>query len=204
MAKVSASVLSENFSQEAVDEVSSADFLQLDVMDGLFVPNKTIWADTVNLIKTSLPKDVHLMIIDPEEFVQEFIDAGADRIAFHIEATEYPESVIGQIQGAGLKAGIALSIETPVKKIFPFLENIDYVIVMPIIPGASGQKFDKRVLEKIKAIRAKNPDIEIEVDGGIDGKTGKLVVEAGADILVADSFIHSGDAKERIKILKNI
>jgi|FLOH01.1.fsa_nt_gi ribulose-phosphate 3-epimerase len=204
MIKVSASVLGEGFSQEAVDSVKTADMLQLDILDGRFTPETSVWADIVDLLKTDLPKDVHLMTMNPEEHIQEFIDAGAARIAFHIEGTEFPESAIGQIQGAGLKAGIAIKPETPVRRIEEYLEMIDYVLIMTIHPGASGRKFMPEVLEKVRYIHAMYPHVEIEVDGGINAETGKMAADMGADILVSDSFIHNGNTEENIEILKNV
>lgn len=204
MVLVSASVLAENCSQDAVDSVKSADMLHLDILDGKFVPGKTIWADTVALIKTDLPKRVHLMTMNPEEHVQDFIDAEVDGISFHIEATEVPEAVIGLIKQGGVKAGIAIGVDTPVEKIFPYLEEVDFVLVMPIRPGASGRGFEKSSLDKIRVIKNKFPDVEIVVDGGINNETGKLVVDAGADIIISDSYIHNGNPEERIRILKNI
>ncbi|MBU0666465.1 MAG: ribulose-phosphate 3-epimerase [Nanoarchaeota archaeon] len=204
MVKVSASVLAEGFSQEAVDAVNSADMLQLDIMDGEFVPHKTIGSKEVAELVTDLPKDVHLMILNPEEYVEEFIEAGADRISFHLEATNCPEAIIGLVHASGIKVGIALSIETPLVDIIPYIRDIDFVNIMPIKPGASGQEFDMAVLDKIKFIKQKFPNLEIEVDGGINHETAFLVVEAGADILVSDTFIFSGDTEERIRLLQNL
>ncbi|MFH1770239.1 MAG: ribulose-phosphate 3-epimerase [archaeon] len=203
MVKVSASVLSRNFSQEAVDAVKSADMLQLDIMDGEFVPHRTIWADSIDFIKTDLIKDVHLMIMRPEEHVEDFMDSGADRIAFHVEATDVPQAVIGLIQGRGIKAGIAINPETPLENILPFLEEVDFVLVMTVNPGASGGGFIDEALNKVRLIRKNFPNLEIEVDGGIDSETAKLAVNAGADIVVSDTYINV-DPEERIRILKDI
>ncbi|MFH1589617.1 MAG: ribulose-phosphate 3-epimerase [archaeon] len=204
MVKVSASILSKNFSQEAVDSVKSADYLQLDIMDGEFVPQTTPWADAIDFLETNLPKEVHLMVMNPEEHVDDFIDAGADRIAFHIEATQNPEAVIGMIHVRGVKAGIAINPSTSVETIFPFLEEIEFVIVMSVEPGASGQNFKKSALEKIKVIKRRNPGVEVEIDGGIDDETARLAVDAGADIVVSDSFLQKGDPEKQIAILHSI
>lgn len=203
MVKVSASILSKNFSQASVDAVKSADLLQLDVMDGEFVPQKTPWADTMDFLETDLPKDIHLMVMNPEEHIDDFIDAGASRIAFHFEATDNPESVIGLICARGISVGIAINPNTPVEKIFHLLDEIDFVLLMTVTPGASGQGFKKSVLDKIRLIKKRRPDLEVEVDGGINEKTAKLAVDAGADIVVSDSYINA-DPEFRIKLLQKI
>ncbi|NQU98462.1 ribulose-phosphate 3-epimerase [Candidatus Woesearchaeota archaeon] len=204
MAKVSVSILNENFTQEAVDSVKSADMIHFDIIDGRFVPDKTVWADVVDLLRTDLPKDVHLMTVNPEEHVDEFLDAGADRISFHIEATDCPESIIGLIHAKGVKAGIAIKPSTDLEAISRFLKDVEFVLVMSVEPGASGQGFIESIIDKIKDIKKRFPNLEIEVDGGIDDKTGKQVIEAGANILVSDSYIHEGNSKEKIDVLKKI
>ncbi|MBU1201726.1 MAG: ribulose-phosphate 3-epimerase [Nanoarchaeota archaeon] len=202
MVKISVSILAANFSQEAIDRASSADMIHFDVMDGEFVPKKTIWSDEVAELKTTLIKDVHLMIENPEEYVEEFIDAGAERIAFHVEATDNPEAVIGLIQSKGIKAGITLNPETPIEKIVDFLDSVDFVLIMSVRPGEGGQSFMNESLEKIKMIKKAYPKLEIEIDGGINAETAKLAKEAGVDTLVVGTFIFSGEPKERIRELR--
>jgi len=200
--KVAPSILADNFTQEAVDKVKSADLIHIDIMDGEFVPTKTVWADLVAELETDLPKDVHLMIMNPEEYIDEFIDAGADSISFHIEATDVPEAVIGLIQSKGVKAGIVINPETSVEKIMPFLEEVDFVLVMSVNPGKGGQSFIEKTLDKVKFIREKFPNLDIEVDGGIDGETAKLAVKAGVNILVSGTYIYSGDTEKKIRELR--
>lgn len=202
--KIAPSIMAGNFSQEAVDSVKTADLIHIDIMDGEFVPNKTIWYEQVEELETDLPKDVHLMIMNPEEVVDEFIDAGAGRISFHIEATENPEAVIGLVQHRGVEVGIALNPETSADKVMPFLEDVDFVLVMSVHPGKGGQEFIEDVLPKIELIRSKFPNLDIAVDGGINADTAKGVVEAGANILISGSYLFSENVEERISKLKQL
>ena len=200
--KISVSIMAGNFTQDAVDRVASADMIHIDVMDGEFVPNKSVWAEFISELDTELIKEVHLMIMNPEEYVEEFITAGADRISFHIEATDVPESIIGTLQAAGVKAGITINPETAIEEIDDLLGEVDYVLVMSVHPGKGGQSFITEVLDKVKYIKLKQPNLEVEIDGGIDGKTAKKVIKAGVDILVSGTFIYSGDSKKNIRELR--
>jgi len=202
MTKISASLLAGNFSQEAADRVHVADMLHFDIMDGEFVPEKTIWSHEVAHISTPLIKEVHLMIQNPEEYIDEFADAGAERISFHIEATNAPQAVIGLIQNKGIKVGITINPSTPIADILDFIEEIDYVLVMSVIPGKGGQKFMPEAIEKIRRLKKHYPKLEIEVDGGINAETGAQCVKAGADILVVGTYIFSKEGEEKNHILK--
>ncbi|MFC2135643.1 ribulose-phosphate 3-epimerase [Bacteroidota bacterium] len=200
--KISASIMAENFTQESVDRAKSADFIHFDIMNGTFVPQQSIWSELVDKLETELPKDVHLMIDNPEEYVDEFIDAGASRVAFHAEATDVPESVIGLIHLKNAEAGLAINPESDLKKLFPLIEEVDYVLIMSVNPGKGGQKFIDDVLKKVIVIRDKFPDLDIAIDGGIDNVTAKKAVDAGANILVTGTYIFSDNTEKKIRELR--
>ncbi len=194
---IAPSILSADFArlQEEVDAVEPyADWLQIDVMDGHFVPNLSFGAPVVACLKTKLPLDVHLMVSNPADRVAEFIKAKAAHITFHAEAV--PESadrnaLIGRIRSEGATAGIALNPETPVSAIDDVIGDVDLVLIMSVHPGFGGQAFLPEVLEKVKVIRQNHPPLMIQIDGGIDADTAKLARDAGADNIVAGSFIFS-------------
>lgn len=183
---------------------AGAKYIHLDVMDGSFVPNISFGLPVIESIRkvSDLVFDVHLMIEKPEKYIDDFVKAGADIITFHIEATKHAHSVIQQIKKHNIKAGIAINPATSVELIKPIIDDVDMVLVMTVNPGFGGQKFIPSTLQKIKEVRTLKPNIDIEVDGGINNETAKLVLEAGANILVAGSYIFNGDYKERIKSLK--
>lgn len=202
MTKVAVSIMAGNFTQESVDKVSSADMIHVDVMDGEFVPNKTVDSNYVSDIDSKIPKEVHLMIVNPEEHIEDYINAGAERVAFHLEATNVHESIIGILQAAGVKAGITVNPETPIEEADHLLEEVDFVLIMSVHPGKGGQDFLPEVLDKVKYVKSKHPNLEVEMDGGIDGKTAAKAVEAGVDVLVAGTYIYSGNEEERIRGLR--
>jgi len=190
--------------------------VQIDVMDGIFVPNKT-WGTATEIVRewkklnVGIGREVHLMVSRPEILIKIFIKDNAERIYFHIESTEDPQKVLDLISQGNkqfnkrCKKGIAINPETPVAKIEPFLSFLDAVLVMGVTPGFSGQEFQKVVLDKIKQIKKLNPRIEIGVDGGVDLKNAKEILSAGADYLVAASSIFgSKNIKEAINKFKNI
>ena len=194
---IAPSILSADFSRLA-DEIQwvqegGADLLHVDVMDGHFVPNLTIGAPVVKSIKpvTRIPMDVHLMIEEPEKFVDDFCKAGADYLTIHVESTKRPKEVIAQIRSHGVSPGISLRPETPVDEITPYLELVDLVLVMTVSPGFGGQKFMSEQVEKISTLKAelasRGLNALIEVDGGINSETAGLCKDA--DVLVAGSFI---------------
>ena len=213
--KISPSILSADFSKlgnEIQDlEKAGADFIHIDVMDGHFVPNITIGPEVINKLRkyTSLPFDVHLMISPVDNFIKNFVDAGADIITIHPEATNDLVSSIKKIKSYNIKAGVSLNPETLVDKVLPVLNSIDLVLVMSVNPGFGGQIFIKETLEKIKILRkeidSKKLKTQIEIDGGINFENGRMAKEAGANILVSGTTIfkeNGGNLKKNIQLLK--
>lgn len=196
--KIAPSVLSCDFSRmgEEIERLieAGADYIHFDIMDGHFVPNITFGPPVIATLRRycSVPMDVHLMIDNPEEYVDTFADAGADIITIHIEATKHPHRLISHIKDIGCKAGIVLNPGTPEDRIEFLVEDVDMVLVMTVNPGFGGQKFIPSMLKKIRNIRAMlGDDKELEVDGGIDITTAPEVIKAGANVLVAGSYIFS-------------
>jgi len=195
-----------NFSNILPDlsKVSNGDYLHVDVMDGKFVPQKTIWVDEVKLLKQSeLLKDVHLMIEEPEKYVEAFIEAGGDIINFHIETAKDAEALIEKIHSLGAKAGVSINPETPFSEVEKLIPLIDQLMVMSVHPGKGGQEFISEVMEKVRKAREMREDLDIEVDGGVDDQTARICVEAGANVLCSGSYIFTHeDPKAAINILR--
>lgn len=182
-------------SQIKETETSGAEYLHLDVMDGIFVPSISFGMPLIKSIRKASGQffDVHLMIVNPERYIKEFVESGADGITFHLEATENPKEVIDRIHKAGVQAGISIKPGTPVEEVYPYLSQVEMVLVMSVEPGFGGQAFMPESLPRIRQIRdyidANDLSVKIEVDGGIDKKNIREVIEAGADIFVAGSAV---------------
>ncbi len=190
--KIAPSLLAANFAAlgDEVDKVAAggADWIHFDVMDGHFVPNLTIGPVIVKSVRDrcALPFDVHLMIEEPQKYIDPFADAGADIITFHTEVTDRPAEVARQIRDRGARVGISLNPDQPASTVLDCLDFVDLVLVMTVFPGFGGQKFIDDTLPKIAEIRAAaGPDKEIEVDGGIDAQTVTRAAAAGANVFVA-------------------
>ena len=201
--KVAPSILSADYADlkneiEKV-KVAEADMLHVDVMDGHFVPNISIGPPVVKSIRkaTDMFLDCHLMISNPYDYVESFASSGADLISFHIESESDVEKTLEKIIDAGVKPALVIKPKTPAEAVFPYLEKLAMVLVMTVEPGFGGQSFMADMLPKIKAIREKanqvNPDLLIQVDGGIVPETAKLCIEAGADVLVSGSYIFGAE-----------
>ncbi len=196
---ISPSILSADFANLERDikraELAGADWLHIDVMDGHFVPNITIGVPVVASIKkiSHLPLDVHLMIENPQKFVEPFVKAGADILTFHYEAVEQNKisSLIKYIKSFGIKAGMSIKPKTAVEDVSEHLADLDMLLIMTVEPGFGGQKFMEDCAGKIPAAREKFPKLIIQVDGGINAKTGKLCTDLGANSLVAGSYIYN-------------
>ena len=213
--QISPSILSANFSQLGNEikrlEEGGADMIHVDVMDGHFVPNLTIGPPVIKALRnyTKLPFDVHLMIAPVHKYIKDYANAGADIITIHPEATDNLVNSINHIKELKKKIGISLNPDTEIKIISHLLDQIDLVLIMSVFPGFGGQKFIPNVLDKIKELKKikdeKNLNFDIEVDGGINFDNSKLVIEAGANILVSGTTIfknNKGDIKKNIDTLK--
>ncbi|MDZ5474386.1 ribulose-phosphate 3-epimerase [Bacillus sp. 31A1R] len=201
MVKIAPSILSADFSKLGAEiqdvEQGGADYIHVDVMDGHFVPNITIGPLIVEAIRpvTKLPLDVHLMIENPDQYIEAFANAGADYITVHVEACKHLHRTIHHIKSFGIKAGVVLNPATPVESIQHIIEDVDMVLLMSVNPGFGGQKFIPSVLQKIRQVKEmaerKGVELEIEIDGGVNEETAKLCIEAGATVLVAGSAVYN-------------
>lgn len=195
MRGIAPSLLSADFgalraAAERVAPVSAA--LHLDVMDGHFVPNLTMGPDTVRALRGIAPLDVHLMVTHPGDFIAAFVEAGADVLTVHVEATDIPEA-IAAIREAGPKVGLALRPSTPLSALEPYLDGVDLVLVMSVEPGFGGQRFDPAAIERVREVRARAPGAIIEVDGGVNRHNAVALRDAGADLLVAGSAVFGAE-----------
>lgn len=199
MIKISPSILACDFSKlgEEIESIrlGGAEMAHLDVMDGMFVTNISFGLPVIESIRksTSMFLDVHLMITQPERYISRFIDAGADLVTFHIEATDCPEECLEIIRSRGKKAAISVKPNTPVEDIYPYLDRCDMILVMTVEPGYGGQALIPECLEKVKKLKAeidkRGLDIDIQVDGGINEKNANEAKSAGANVLVAGSAV---------------
>ena len=208
---ISASILSADFAnlERDIDVIQNAgaDWVHVDVMDGHFVPNITIGAPVVKAIKpvSKIPLDVHLMIENPQNYIDDFVEAGADIITIHYEATtDMTEDVISHIKSHNVLAGLSIKPKTPPQEILKYLLMVDMVLIMTVEPGFGGQSFMRDCAEKIPVIKQNAPeDLIIQVDGGINKETGKICKTLGANSLVAGSYIYkSDDIKGAIESLR--
>ena len=205
--KISPSILASDYAniQSELDRISTSDLIHIDVMDGHFVPNISIGAPVVAACKKvcNVPFDVHLMISNPLDYAEDFAKAGADIICFHTECDSDTEQTIDKILSLGKKAALAIKPATPIDEVVKYLDKISMVLVMTVEPGFGGQSFMESTMPKIEAIRKINPDIDIEVDGGINADTVKIAAKAGANVFVAGSAVFkSENPAETIALLK--
>lgn len=208
------SILSADFSRlgeclSAVEK-SGISILHIDVMDGMFVPSISFGFPVIESIRknSSMIFDVHLMINEPERYVERFAESGADIITVHAEACRHLHRTIGQIKSLGKKCGVALNPATPLSALDYILEDVDMVLIMTVNPGFGGQKFIEAMYEKIRTLReritVKNLPIDVEVDGGIKASNAGRAIEAGANVLVAGSAVFEGDIEMNVREFKNL
>jgi len=212
---IAPSMLAADFAnlQKDIEMVNSseADWFHLDVMDGMFVPNISFGIPVIKAIKkhAEKPLDVHLMIKDPDRYLELFKDAGADILTVHMEASQHLHRTVQKIHSMGIKAGVSLNPHTPVNTLEDIIKEVDMVLIMSVNPGFGGQKFITQSLDKIKKLKKLIHDTgskaQIEVDGGVGSSNAKELIEAGTDILVAGSFIFkSEEPVQTISKLKNL
>ena len=211
--KIAPSILSADFAnlQRDIERISTADLVHVDVMDGMFVPNISIGIPVVQSLRptTTLPLDVHLMITQPVRYVEQFCDAGADIVTCHVES-DTPENIhlaIEKIHAKGKKAGVVVKPNTRAEAVLPFIKEVEMILVMTVEPGFGGQKFMADQMDKVRAIRGYidelNPACDLEVDGGVDPNTAPIVIDAGANVLVAGSAVYkAADIPARIAELR--
>lgn len=211
--KIAPSILSADFAnlQRDIERIATADYVHVDVMDGLFVPNISIGIPVVKSIRpvTGLPLDVHLMIDRPVRYVEQFCDAGADIVTCHVEADSRENilEALSRIHAKGKRAGVVLKPGTSATAVLPFINQVEMILVMTVEPGFGGQKFMADMMPKVQEIRryidAMNPGCELEVDGGVDPSTCKICVASGANVLVAGSAVYKAvDIPARIRELR--
>lgn len=215
MIRIAPSILAADFSNLGADvkkvEEAGADMLHIDVMDGHFVPNITIGPQVVAALreKTSLPFDVHLMISEPDKYIDDFIKAGADIISVHVEACTHLNRTIYNIKNLGKRAAVALNPATSLSTLDYVLDDVDMVLLMTVNPGFGGQEFIRRSLNKISSLKRMTDErkliMDIEVDGGINTENIRDVIDAGANVIVAGSAIYKAkDVREAINLLKTV
>ena len=206
MVKIAPSILSGNFLNLEPDirmVNENADLIHIDVMDGSLVPNISFGFPVMEAIAkiVTVPMDVHLMIINPDKYIDRFAKCGAGLISFHLEAADQagknPKDIIAQIKGCGAKAGLAINPDIPVERLFPFIEDVDFFLIMSVFAGFGGQKFIEGSIDRIKALKSemdrRGVVKDIEVDGGVSKANAKVLADAGATILVAGSSVFKAE-----------
>ncbi len=202
---IAPSILTADFNrlEAEIKTIQTADYLHLDVMDGHFVPNISFGPHVLGGLKkiTNIPLDTHLMITNPLDYIDLFVEIGSSFITVHVEANKVQES-INRIKASGIKAGITLKPKTKLETLYPYLDQVDLVLIMSVEPGFGGQKFMEDQLEKVKALvklrTAYNYNYLIEIDGGINGETAKLAKAAGVDIAVVGSYVFNSKNRDAV------
>lgn len=195
MIKIAPSLLSADFAdlKNEVKTIETADFIHLDVMDGQFVPNMSFGAPVIKALRkhSNLVFDVHLMIKNPERYIEDFVKAGADIITFHVECDDDTDKTIEKIKSFGIKCGIVLSPDTEAEAVLPYLDKVDMILLMSVYPGFGGQKFIERITDKVKKVREYigERNIDLEIDGGITKDNVNIAVSAGANVIVAGTSV---------------
>jgi ribulose-phosphate 3-epimerase len=192
-----------------VDE-AGAEYIHIDVMDGIFVPSISYGMPVIKSIRKTTQKvfDVHIMIADPIRYIEDFVSVGADIITFHLEAAQDPQAVIDKIHTCGIKAGISIKPGTAVEELVPYLDKVDMILVMTVEPGFGGQSFIPESIDRVKSVRKMLDDrglsTDVEVDGGIYVENVENVLNAGANVIVSGSGVFNGDASANVKKFINI
>jgi ribulose-phosphate 3-epimerase len=207
MVQIAPSMLAADFLhlEKDVEMVNEyADLFHLDIMDGVFVPNLSYGFPVVEAIAyiAKKPLDVHLMIVNPENYVKRFAQVGAGMISFHLNATENPDAVLASIRESGAKAGLVINPDIPVESLFPHLKNCDYILLMSVFAGFGGQKFIEETYQRVRTLKAEIERqglvIPIEVDGGVSASNAAALVEAGAEMLVAGSAVFKAESPKEV------
>jgi ribulose-phosphate 3-epimerase len=207
MVQIAPSMLAADFLhlEKDVEMVNEyADLFHLDIMDGVFVPNLSYGFPVVEAIASiaKKPLDVHLMIVNPENYVKRFAQVGAGMISFHLNATENPDAVLASIRESGAKAGLVINPDIPVESLFPHLKNCDYILLMSVFAGFGGQKFIEETYQRVRTLKAEIERqglvIPIEVDGGVSASNAAALVEAGAEMLVAGSAVFKAESPKEV------